>query len=88
MNGVPLIIGWKLCKRGPVIPLTKKYRVVRVEGLAKGDSIRVIGLVPDGEYVIGDIFDDGVWDMAFGSSRAVQAELVGQNGSEVFVWVE
>lgn len=88
MNGVPLIIGWKISKRGPVIPLTRKYRVVRVEGLAVGDSIRLIGLVHDGEYIIGDITSDGVWDMVFGSARCVQAELIGDNGSEAFVWVE
>lgn len=88
MNGVPLIIGWKLCKRGPVIPLAKRYHLVRVEGLAQGDSIRIWGLVPDGEYHVGDITDDGVWDMAFGSARCVQAELIGQNGSEAFVYVE
>lgn len=88
MNGVPLIIGWSLCKRGPVIPLTKKYQVVRVEGLAKGDSIRVWGLVHDGEYIIGDVTDNGVWEMVFGSAKCVQAELMGNNGSEAFVWVE
>lgn len=88
MNGVPLIIGWKMCKRGPVIPLTKRYQVVRVEGLAPGDSIRVWGLVKDGEYPVCDIVNDGVWDVSFGSAREVQAELIGQNGSEAFVWVE
>lgn len=88
MNGVPLIIGWKLSKRGPEIPLTKKYRVARVEGLAQGDSILIWGKVHDGEYHIGTIASDGVWDFNFGSAKCVQAELIGQNGSEVFVWVE
>lgn len=88
MNGVPLIIGWKLSKRGPVIPLTKRYHVVRIEGLAAGDSIRVWGLVHDGEYIVGDVSDNGVWDLNYGSAKCVQAELIGNNGSEVFVWVE
>lgn len=88
MNGVPLIIGWELSKRGPVIPLRKTYQVVRVEGLALGDSVVVHGLVHDGSYPIGEVKSDGVWDMKFGSAKCVQAELKGGNGSKVFVWVE
>lgn len=89
MSSVPLIIGWKLNKRGPTIPLTRRYQVVEIEGLADGDSVKIWGIVHDGEYLLTEIMSNGVWEIVQGSAKYVQAELCNRtNKSEVFVWVK